>query len=68
MIATQVLPPATSQVIIAASHQLKRTPVLIAALVMLVIAVTAQPANEEHPGDPQARATVGAPDVVAHCQ
>src|SRR5437868_2045114 len=59
MIATQVLPPAASQVIIAASHQLKRTPALIAALVMLVIAVTAQPANEEHPGDPQARVIEG---------
>src|SRR5437588_8278440 len=59
MIATQVLPPPTSQIIIAASHHLKRVSALIAALVMLVIAVTAQPANEEHPGDPQARVIEG---------
>src|SRR5437868_14250484 len=65
MIATQVLPPAASQVIIAASHQLKRTPTLIAALVMLVIAVTAQPANEKHPGDPQARVIEGVVNTTA---
>ena len=59
MIATQVLPPATSQIIIAASHHLKRMSALIAALVLLVIAATAQPANEEHPGDPQARVIEG---------
>src|SRR2546422_5683946 len=59
MIATPVLPPATSQIIIAASHHLKRMSALIAVLVMLVIAVTAQPVNEEHPGDPQARVIEG---------
>src|SRR6266699_5346883 len=59
MIATQVLPPATSQIIIAASHHLKRMSALIAVLVMLVIAVTAQPVNDEHPGDPQARVIDG---------
>src|SRR5205814_6161092 len=59
MIATQVLPPATSQIITAASHHLKRMSALIAALVLLVIAATAQPANEEHPGDPQARVIEG---------
>src|SRR2546427_6621357 len=59
MIATQVLPPATSQIIIAASHHLKRMAALIAALVFLVMAATAQPANEEHPGDPQARVIDG---------
>src|SRR5207244_7932531 len=60
MIATQVLPPATSQIIIAASHHLKRVSALIALLVLSVIAATAQPANEEHPGDPQARVIEGA--------
>src|SRR5438067_3379836 len=59
MIATPVLPPATSQIIIAASHHLKRTSALIAALVLLVIAAAAQPANEEHPGDPHARVIEG---------
>ena len=59
MIATQVLPPATSQIIIAASHHLKRMAALIAALVFLVMAATAQPANEEHRGDPQARVIDG---------
>ena len=59
MIATPVLPPATSQIIIAASHHLKRMAALIAALVFLVMAATAQPANEEHPGDPQARVIDG---------
>src|SRR5439155_11697383 len=60
MIATQVLPPATSQIIIAASYHLKRVSALIALLVLLVIAATAQPANEEHPGDPQASVIEGA--------
>ena len=59
MIATQVRPPLTSQIIIAASQQLKRMSALIAALVLLVIAATAKPANEEHPGDPQARVIEG---------
>src|SRR5947199_899068 len=59
MIATQVLPPLTSQIIVAASHHLKRMSALIAALVLLVIAATAQPASEEHPGDPQARVIEG---------
>src|SRR2546430_9206719 len=59
MIAIQVRPPLTSQIIIAASHHLKRVSALIAALVLLVIAATAQPANEEHPGDPQARVIEG---------
>src|SRR5881227_4136976 len=59
MIATQVRPPATSQIIIAASHHLKRMSALIAALVLLVIVATAQPANEEHPGDPDARVIEG---------
>src|SRR2546430_9895649 len=59
MIAIQVRPPLTSQIIIAASHHLKRMSALIAALVLLVIAATAQPANEEHPGDPQARVIEG---------
>src|SRR5438132_3996657 len=59
MIATQVLPPATSQILIAASHHLKRMAALIAALVFLVMAATAQPANEEHRGDPQARVIDG---------
>ena len=59
MIAIQVRPPLTSQIIIAASHHLKRTSALIAALVLLVIAAAAQPANEEHPGDPQARVIEG---------
>src|SRR5947208_15619539 len=59
MIATQVLHPTTLQIIIAASHHLKRVSALIAALVLLVIAATAQPANEEHPGDPQARVIDG---------
>jgi len=59
MIATQVLPPLTSQIIIAASHHLKRMSALIAALVLLVIVAAAQPANEEHPGDPQARVIDG---------
>src|SRR5438067_13497502 len=59
MIATPVLPPATSQIIMAASHNLKRTAALIAALVFVVMAAAAQPANEEHPGDPQARVIDG---------
>src|SRR6267154_5604123 len=59
MIAIQVRPPLISQIIIAASHHLKRTSALIAALVLLVIAAAAQPANEEHPGDPQARVIEG---------
>src|SRR5437762_1907443 len=59
MIATQVRPPSTSQIIIAASQHLKRMSALIAALVLLVIAAPAQPANEERPGDPQARVIEG---------
>src|SRR5213079_2866377 len=59
MIAIQVRPPLTSQIIIAASQHLKRVSALIAALVLLVIAATAQPVNEEHPGDPQARVIEG---------
>src|SRR6266850_2039513 len=59
MIATQVLSPPTTQNILAAAHRLKRMAALIAALVLLVIAATAQPANEEHPGDPQARVIDG---------
>ena len=59
MIATQVLPPFTSQIIIAAAGHLKRMSALIAALVLLVIAAAAQPANREHPGDPQARVIDG---------
>ena len=59
MIATQVLPPATAQIINAASQHLKRMAALIAALVFLGMAAIAQPANEEHPGDPQARVIDG---------
>src|SRR5258706_2857892 len=59
MIAIQVRPPLTSQIIIAASHRLKRTSALIAALVLLVIAASAQPENEERAGDPQARVIDG---------
>jgi len=59
MIATQARPPLTSQVILTASHHLTRIGVLIAALELLAIAATAQPANGEYPGDPQARVIEG---------
>ncbi|MFN2576490.1 MAG: hypothetical protein ABR607_02250 [Pyrinomonadaceae bacterium] len=59
MISTQVLPPATSQITIAASQHLKILAALIAALGLMVMVARAQPANQEHPGDPQARVIDG---------
>src|ERR1051326_2435139 len=59
MIANQVLPPITSQILLSAPNCLKRAAGLLSVLLFLIVIATAQPATGEHPGDPQARVIDG---------
>src|SRR5437660_1168234 len=58
MVAAQVLPPISPRVL-ATSFHLKRITGLLAILLCGMFAAMAQPANDEYPGDPQARVIDG---------
>jgi hypothetical protein len=58
MVAAQVLPPIPPRVL-ATSFHLKRITGLLGILLCGMFAAMAQPANDEHPGDPQARVIDG---------
>src|ERR1051326_7851945 len=59
MIANQVLPPITSQILLTAPNCLKRAAGPLGVLLFLIVVATAQPAKEEHPDDRQARVIDG---------
>src|SRR5438132_1250703 len=59
MINAQVLLPISSPILVGGSNCLKKAAGLVGVLLLLIVVATAQPANEEHPGDPQARVIDG---------
>src|SRR5215831_18218067 len=58
MVAAQVLSPISARVL-ATSYHLKRISGLLGILLCAMLAVMAQGADDEHPGDPQARVIDG---------
>jgi hypothetical protein len=59
MVVAQILPPISARILAASSLRLKRMIGLLGLLCILLVVAVAQPANDEHPGDPQARVIDG---------
>src|ERR1044071_3329989 len=59
MVAAQVFSSHSNQIFAEAASCLRRAAGLFTVLLFLIVIATAQPAKEEHPGDPQARVIDG---------